>query len=105
MKRPLPDGTTHLFFTGLELLRMAFTDVITNSDSGCAEKNIQLTDTKMREISGAHLIVWGVDSNEGDYANGGYKDEGDAADLQFTGADRDDLNYSGHRAVGARIYY
>ena len=21
MKRPLPDGTTHLFFTGLELLR------------------------------------------------------------------------------------
>jgi hypothetical protein len=64
-------------------VRMAFTDVITNkkvvlgsshwptaqegpsSDSGCAEKNIQLTDTKMREISGANLIVWGVDSNSG----------------------------------------
>jgi len=31
--------------------------------------------------------------------------EGDAADLQFTGSDREDLNYSGHRAVSARIYY
>ncbi|QRO01705.1 hypothetical protein JRI60_23115 [Archangium violaceum] len=168
-------------------VRMAFTDVITHkkvvlgsshwptaqegpsSDRACAEKNIQLTDTKMRGISDANLIVWGVDSNEGDYANGAYKDwykqanswipstidynwndpvyeacsesrsclddnwtgggggridflffnaaatsshgktitynEGDAADLQFTGADRDDLNYSGHRAVSARIHY
>ncbi|WP_143195306.1 hypothetical protein [Archangium sp. Cb G35] len=168
-------------------VRMAFTDLITNkkvvlgsshwptaqegpsSDSGCAERNIELTNTKMREISGANLLIWGVDSNEGDYANGGYKDwykqansqvpsttdyswndpvfeacaggrgclednwtggaggridylffnaaatsshgktitynEGDAADLQFTGSDREDLNYSGHRAISARIHY
>lgn len=112
--------------------------------------------------------LWGVDSNEGDYANGGYKDgyqqansqvpstlghswnepvyearagsrgclednwtggagdridylffnaaatsshgktitynEGDAADLQFTGSDREALNDSGHRAISARIH-
>ncbi len=168
-------------------VRMAFTDLLTNkkvvvgsshwptnqegpaSDPGCAEKNIQLTDAKMRGVSGANLLVWGVDSNESDYGSNGYKDwynqansqiastlnynwndpiyeacagsrsclddnwsggaggridflffnaaatsshghtvtynEGDAADLQFTGSDRDDLNYSGHRAQSARIYY
>lgn len=168
-------------------VRMAFTDLVTQktvvlgsshwptmqegpaSDPGCAEKNIQLTDTKMRGISGAHLMIWGVDSNESDYGSNGYKDwynqansqiastinynwndpiyeacsgsrsclddnwtggaggridflffnaaatsshghtvtynEGDAADVQFTGSDRDDLNYSGHRAMSARIYY
>lgn len=168
-------------------VRMAFTDVITNktvvlgsshwptnqegpaSDPGCAEKNIQLTDSKMRAVSGANLMVWGVDSNESDYGTSAYKDwykqansqiastvnynwndpiyeacsgsrsclnghwtggaggridflffnaaatsshgqtiaydDGDAADLQFTGSDRQDLNYSGHRAQSARIHY
>jgi hypothetical protein len=167
-------------------VRMAFKDLITNktvvigsshwptmqegpsSDPGCAEKNIQLTDTKMRGVSGANLLVWGVDSNESDYGANGYKDwykranaqisstinynwkdpiyelcaggrtclednwtvgsgaridflfynaassssghtvtynEGDAADIQFTGSDREDLNYSGHRAMSARIHY
>lgn len=168
-------------------VRMAFKDLITNktvvlgsshwptnqegpsSDPGCAEKNIELTDTKMRGVSGADLMVWGVDANESDYGGNGYKDwykransqvpstidygwndalyeacsggrtclennwtvgsgaridflffnaaahssqghtvtynEGDAADLQFTGSDRDDLNYSGHRAQHARIHY
>jgi hypothetical protein len=168
-------------------LRVAFTDVITNkkvvlgsshwptnqegpaSDSGCAEKNIQLTDSKMRGVTGANLIVWGVDSNEGDHNGSSYKDwynqansqtastieynwndpiyeacsgsrgclddnwtigsggridflffnaaatssnghtvtfnEGDDADMQFTGSDRSDLNYSDHRAMSARIHY
>lgn len=168
-------------------VRMAFTDLITHkkvvigsahwptnqegpaSDPGCAEKNIELTDTKMRGVSGANLMIWGVDSNESDYGSNGYKDwykransqisstinynwndpiyeacsggrsclednwtvgsgaridflffnaaatsshghtvtynEGDAADLQFTGSDREDLNYSGHRAMSARIHY
>ncbi|MGH3713501.1 MAG: hypothetical protein ACRDT4_08600 [Micromonosporaceae bacterium] len=31
--------------------------------------------------------------------------EGDAADLRFTGTDRDDRDYSDHRAVHARIHY
>lgn len=168
-------------------VRMAFTDLITNKkvvlgsshwptnqegpagDTGCAEKNIQLTDSKMRAVSGANLIVWGVDANESDYNGSAYKDwynqansqissttnyswndpvyeacsggrsclddnwtvgsgsridflffnaaahstnghtvtfnEADAADLQFTGSDRDDLNYSDHRAISARVYY
>lgn len=168
-------------------VRMAFRDLITgktvvigsshwptnqegpSSDSGCAEKNIELTDSKMRGVSGANLLIWGVDSNEGDYGSNGYKDwykranaqlsstinynwkdpiyelcaggraclddnwtggsggridflfynagassssghtitynEGDEADLQFTGSDNQDLNYSGHRAVSARIQY
>jgi hypothetical protein len=168
-------------------LRMAFKDLITNKtvvlgsshwptsqegpagDRSCAERNIQLTDTKMRGVSGANLIIWGVDSNEADYASGAYKtwykqansqipsttnynwndpiyeacsggrgcldnnwtgggggridflffnaaatsstghtvtyDEGDAADLKFTGTDDQSLNYSGHRAIRARIHY
>jgi hypothetical protein len=168
-------------------VRMAFTDVIANkkvvlgsshwptnqegpaSDPGCAEKNIQLTDAKMRDVTGANLLVWGVDSNESDYNGSSYKqwynqansqiastvnynwndpiyeacsggraclndhwtvgsgaridflffnaaatsshgetvtfNDADAADVRFTGSDRGDLNYSDHRAMGARIHY
>lgn len=32
-------------------------------------------------------------------------DEGDQADLDLTGTDRQDLNYSDHRAVGSRVHY
>jgi hypothetical protein len=32
-------------------------------------------------------------------------DEGDAADLELTGNDDQDMDYSDHRSVGARIYY
>ncbi|WP_181791555.1 hypothetical protein [Streptomyces phytophilus] len=32
-------------------------------------------------------------------------DEGDAADLELTGSDNRDMDYSDHRAVGARIHY
>jgi hypothetical protein len=31
--------------------------------------------------------------------------DADAADVQFTGSDRGDLNYSDHRAMSARIHY
>jgi hypothetical protein len=168
-------------------VRMAFTDLINGktvvlgsahwptmqdgpaSDPSCAEQNLQLTDARMRDVSGAHLRIWGVDANESDHGSNGYRDwykqamaqlpsaldyawndpiyeacaggrsclednwsggaggridflffnaaasasqghtvtynEGDAAALQFTGADREDLNYSGHRAQRARIHY
>lgn len=168
-------------------VRMAFRDVITGKtvvlgsshwptnqegpagDAGCAERNIELTDAKMRGVAGADLIIWGVDSNESDYANGNYKqwynqansqipstvnynwndpiyeacsggrgcldnnwtggaggridflffnaaatsstghtvtyDEGDDADVKFTGTDNRSLSYSGHRAQRARIHY
>ncbi len=42
------------------------------------------------EITGSHTVTF---------------DEGDAADLEVTGTDREDRGYSDHRAVGARVHY
>ena len=164
-------------------VRMAFRDLITGKtgrhrlvalahQSGRpvlglrdAPRRTSSSRTRRWGVSGANLLIWGVDSNEGDYGSNGYKDwykrreraalpapsnynwkdpiyealrrrpgpasmttgraarvaastsssttrgrarrrahtitynEGDEADLQFTGADRDDLNYSGYRAA------
>jgi hypothetical protein len=71
-------------------MRMVFTDVINDKkvilgsshwptnqegpdgDAGCAEKNIELTDSKMRAPT-ADLRIWGMDANESDHNGSSYK--------------------------------
>ncbi|MFP2923928.1 hypothetical protein ACLESO_01675 [Pyxidicoccus sp. 3LG] len=84
-------------------VRMAFRDLITgkkvilgsahwptnqegpSSDPGCSERNIELTDAKVRGTGTADLIVWGVDSNESDLAaNGNFKQWYNQANSQLS---------------------